>query len=85
MLKQRVITAIILTAVFLSALFGLSLTHFALFIGAVVLVGAWEWANLSSFGALGQRIAYAILLHSFWQERRVQRVCFQRAKCLIRL
>lgn len=62
MLKQRVITAIILTAVFLSALFGLSLTHFALFIGAVVLIGAWEWANLSSCGALGQRIAYAIFI-----------------------
>ncbi|RYZ88877.1 MAG: phosphatidate cytidylyltransferase, partial [Moraxellaceae bacterium] len=47
MLKQRIITAIILTAVFLAALFYLSLTHFSLFIGAVVLIGAWEWANLS--------------------------------------
>lgn len=62
MLKQRVITAIILTAVFLSALFGLSLAHFALFIGAVVLIGAWEWANLSSCGALAQRIGYVIFI-----------------------
>ena len=62
MLKQRVITAIILTIVFLSALFGLSLTYFTLFIGAVVLIGAWEWANLSSCGAVWQRIAYVIFI-----------------------
>ncbi len=62
MLKQRVITAIILTAVFLSALFGLSLPHFALFIGAVVLVGAWEWANLASFGSIPQRLTYTAFI-----------------------
>lgn len=62
MLKQRVITAIILTAVFLTALFYLSLAHFTLFIGAVVLIGAWEWANLSSCAALWQRSAYVIAI-----------------------
>jgi len=62
MLKQRVITAIILAAVFLSALFGLSLTYFTLFIGAVVLIGAWEWANLSSCAAWWQRTAYVIFI-----------------------
>jgi len=71
MLKQRVITAIILTIVFLTALFGLSPTYFPLFIGAVVLIGAWEWANLSSCGALWQRLAYvgfigALLLAVSW-------------------
>ena len=40
MLKQRVITAIILTIVFLAALFGLSPVYFPLFVGAVVLIGA---------------------------------------------
>lgn len=62
MLKQRVITAIILTIVFLSALFGLSLAHFSLFIGAVVLIGAWEWANLSSCGAIWQRLLYVVFI-----------------------
>lgn len=62
MLKQRVITAIILAAVFLSALFGLSLTYFTVFIGAVVLIGAWEWANLSSCAAWWQRTAYVIFI-----------------------
>ncbi len=62
MLKQRVITAIILTAVFLAALFGLSLTYFTLFMGAVVLIGAWEWANLSSCAALWLRSLYVIFI-----------------------
>ena len=62
MLKQRVITAIILTAIFLGALFGLSAQYFPCFIGAVVLIGAWEWANLSSLGALWQRAAYALVI-----------------------
>ncbi len=71
MLKQRVITAIVLTIVFLAALFGLSPAHFPLFIGAVVLIGAWEWANLSSCGAIWQRLLYvgfigAILLAICW-------------------
>jgi phosphatidate cytidylyltransferase len=62
MLKQRVITAIILTIVFLSALFGLPSQFFPLFIGAVVLIGAWEWANLSSCGAVWQRLAYVVFI-----------------------
>ena len=62
MLKQRVITAIILTIVFLSALFGLSSNHFPIFIGLVVLIGAWEWANLSSLGAPWQRAIYTIFI-----------------------
>lgn len=62
MLKQRVITAIILTAVFLTALFGLPALYFPAFIGLVVAIGAWEWANLSSYGALWQRLAYAAVV-----------------------
>jgi phosphatidate cytidylyltransferase len=58
MLKQRVITAIILTILFLSALFGLPTIYFPIFIGVIVLIGAWEWANLSSLGALWQRVLY---------------------------
>ena len=62
MLKQRVITAIILTTIFLSALFGLSPTYFPIFIGVVVLIGAWEWANLSSFAAFWQRTIYTLFI-----------------------
>jgi len=62
MLKQRVITAIILTIVFLVALFGLSPTYFPVFIGVVVLIGAWEWANLSSCCAIWQRLLYIVFI-----------------------
>jgi phosphatidate cytidylyltransferase len=62
MLKQRVITAIILTAVFLAALFGLSASYFPFFIAVVVLIGAWEWANLSSLGAVWQRTFYTLFI-----------------------
>jgi phosphatidate cytidylyltransferase len=62
MLKQRVITALILATVFLVALFGLPAGYFSFFIGAVVLIGAWEWANLSGLPALWQRLSYSILM-----------------------
>lgn len=60
MLKQRVITALVLAAIFLAALFGLPAGYFSFFIGAVVLIGAWEWANLSGLPAVWQRLAYSV-------------------------
>lgn len=62
MLKQRVITAIVLTIFILAMLFGLPATYFSIFIGAVVLIGAWEWSNLSSFGKGWQRLLYVIFI-----------------------
>lgn len=62
MLKQRVITALVLAAIFLAALFGLPSGYFSFFIGAVLLIGAWEWANLSGFAAFWQRLVYTFLL-----------------------
>jgi len=62
MLKQRVITALVLAVIFLAALFGLPAGYFSFFIGAVLLIGAWEWANLSGFPAVWQRLAYSIVL-----------------------
>ncbi|HEY0894345.1 MAG TPA: phosphatidate cytidylyltransferase, partial [Cellvibrio sp.] len=56
MLKQRVITALVLAVIFLTALFGLPAGYFSFFIGAVLLVGAWEWASLSGFSAVWQRL-----------------------------
>jgi len=62
MLKQRIITAIVLTIFILAMLFGLPAAYFSLFIGAVVLIGAWEWSNLSSFGKVWQRSLYVIFI-----------------------
>lgn len=64
MLKQRVITAIVLTIVFLTALFGLPAQYFPAFVAVIVLMGAWEWANLSSMGKRWQRSVYLIFIAS---------------------
>jgi len=62
MLKQRVITAIILTAVLLSALFYLPPYYFSVFMGGLLLIGAWEWAGLSGQPSIPARLGYALLV-----------------------
>src|SRR5690606_1487939 len=62
MLKQRVVTALILSAVFLGALFYLPVPLFSIFIAVALLVSAWEWANLSGFSQAWQRVGYMALL-----------------------
>lgn len=46
MLKQRIITAVVLAVVFVGVLLFCPPLVFALFIGAVTAMAAWEWANL---------------------------------------
>ena len=62
MLKQRIITAAILLPVALIGFFLLEGLAFALFIGVVVSLGAWEWARMA--GCIGQpaRVGYALLV-----------------------
>jgi len=62
MLKQRVITALIITAIFLAALFLLPAGYFAFFMASVVLIGAWEWTSLSSVNHFAWRIGYCLLM-----------------------
>lgn len=59
MLKQRLITALVLAAVILTSLFFLSFKAFSALLFAVWFLAAWEWANLSSFSSSIARIAYA--------------------------
>jgi len=59
-LKQRIVTAIILAAVLLLALFYLPLPLFSAFVATVVLIASWEWANLSGLGKIPQRLVYVI-------------------------
>ncbi|MEE4688476.1 phosphatidate cytidylyltransferase [Pseudomonas alliivorans] len=62
MLKQRIITALILLPIALCGFFLLTGAYFALFIGFVVVLGAWEWARLAGFAAQSMRIGYAAVV-----------------------
>jgi phosphatidate cytidylyltransferase len=59
MLKQRIITALVLLPFALGGFFLLDGGWFALFIWAVVSLGGWEWARLAGFAAQSPRVAYA--------------------------
>jgi len=62
MLKQRIITALILLPIALGGFFLLQGGDFALFIGLVVSLGAWEWARLAGLEAQPLRLAYAAMI-----------------------
>ncbi|AOG22866.1 phosphatidate cytidylyltransferase [Acidovorax sp. RAC01] len=53
MLLQRVITAIVLLAILLPALFYVSPVPFMVVVLVLMAAGAWEWGRLSGFGQAG--------------------------------
>ncbi len=58
MLRQRILTALVLAGLVLAALFWLSTREFAVILGVVVILSAREWATLSGCESAGQQ-AYA--------------------------
>lgn len=62
MLKQRVITAVILAPIVIGGLFLLPPAGFAVFTGALLAVAGWEWANLAGFHSGVPRWGVAIVL-----------------------
>lgn len=62
MFKQRLITALILAPLMIGGIFFLPIEQFAYFIGFIVTVAAWEWANLSGYESPVARIAYAAVI-----------------------
>ena len=58
-LKQRILTALILAPIMIGGIFFLPVPEFMLFIGVITALGAWEWANLSGIEQKAGRIAYA--------------------------
>ena len=59
MLRQRLLTAIVLGAAFLTALFWFSNLAWAIFLLLFMLVGAWEWAGLAGYQR-GAKIAFLL-------------------------
>ena len=62
MLRQRVITAVVLLALLLPALFASSPLPFALFTGVLISAAGWEWARLNGAGSMGPAVASGALL-----------------------
>ncbi|MEP4891478.1 MAG: phosphatidate cytidylyltransferase [Aliiglaciecola sp.] len=62
MLKQRIITAVILAPLALICILFLPLLGFELFIALVVGLGGYEWANMSSIKPRPQKAIYAFFI-----------------------
>ena len=62
MLKTRIITALILAPIAIGGIFFLPPLGFAIFTGAVITLGAWEWARLAGLEAQAQRVGYAAVV-----------------------
>ncbi len=62
MLKQRVLTALVLAPVALAGIFLLPLAYFQWFILAIMMIAAWEWAGLCDLEPQGFRWSYAMLI-----------------------
>lgn len=58
MLKQRVITAVLLAVLALGAVFFLPLAGVALFLALITLLASWEWGRLSGLQTLMQQCLY---------------------------
>ena len=62
MLKQRIITALILLPLILGAIFYLDTPWFALAIAVPVALGAWEWANIMGIESTPARLPFVALV-----------------------
>ncbi|TBR43451.1 phosphatidate cytidylyltransferase [Marinomonas agarivorans] len=59
MLLPRILSAIVMACIFISAVLFLSEISFAMFVGLVSVLAAWEWARLSGLTRQQPRIAFA--------------------------
>ena len=60
MLKQRVITAVILASLIISAVILLPTKELGLVFAAVVCVAAWEWAGVAGFDVKAHKVIYVM-------------------------
>jgi len=61
MLKQRILTALVLLALFIPAVLWLPPIGWAALISVIVGLAAWEWAGLAGYGK-GTRIGYGVFV-----------------------
>ena len=61
MLKQRIITALILAPIVIACVFFLPPAGFSVFLIGALTVGGWEWANLAHYDGW-QRYLYALAI-----------------------
>lgn len=62
MLRQRVLTALTMAALFLGTVLFLPLSGMALVLALVIGMGGWEWARLAGWRSLPGRVAYFLVL-----------------------
>lgn len=62
MLKQRVITALIMAGLFLAAVIFLPLQALAVVFGVLVLAGGWEWSRMAGWESTPARALFVLLL-----------------------
>ena len=62
MLKQRVLTALLLAPLALAGVMFLPLAAFSVIAALIIMLGAWEWANLAGFEGAGPRVGYALVI-----------------------
>jgi len=65
MLKQRVLTALVLAPMMIVGIFFLSPTYFSYFIMLIAALASWEWAKLSGFTSNVIRVGYAVVIVLF--------------------
>lgn len=64
MLKQRILTALVLVPLVVWGIISLPSTWLALLFGLVMIQGSWEWSRLMKLEAGGARLAYVALVLS---------------------
>lgn len=62
MLKQRVITGLVLIIAFAGSLLLLPAMVFVAVIGALILLGAWEWSRLAGLESPTQQLLYVVVV-----------------------
>ncbi len=62
MLRQRIITALVLISVLVVVVLFLPLLQLSVVFGAAVLVAAWEWSRMAGFQKLYARISYVVFI-----------------------